>query len=112
MTETLTDYFLNIVAREICSKLDHVCKLSCNGCQISHASQDQHNICLILNSEEKVEQFFDRAESMIDIHAILAEYNLDADDNYRDYFVYIYNSIGTKHRLFELVKCIYGPHWC
>ena len=41
--------------------IDRVAEKHCSGCKIGHPSQLQHDICLLMDWEEKVDSFFDEA---------------------------------------------------
>ena len=59
---------IRVFAVEIYFLLPAIIKKTCNGCQIDHPSQIEHDVCVKLTKEEMVELCFHKALRKIDIN--------------------------------------------
>ena len=53
--------------------IDKVANSECDGCKVGHPSQLRHN-CLMLNLEEKLEQYFNAIFDAIDVDEVFAKW--------------------------------------
>ena len=63
-----------LLAKHILKVLPDVVKEKCYGCQVDHPSPKQHNVCLMMTNDEKVEVCLDTALARVNAFDIYEEF--------------------------------------
>ena len=65
----MSEYYVQLVktyAQNIEPLIEEVIHSLCHGCYDNHPSQKQHNVCLMMEDEERIAVCLDRYSKMID----------------------------------------------
>ena len=64
-----------VYAKVVRETLYEVAQENCHGCQIDHPSQKQHDVCLFMSLEEKLDYFLDEALERVDLERATEKWN-------------------------------------
>jgi hypothetical protein len=67
-------HLVSCFAKHLADQITELVKKNCYGCQNDHPSQIQHDKCLMMNQEEKLDEYLDEAWSLISEEAVLHEW--------------------------------------
>ncbi len=67
-------HLVSCFAKHLADKITELIKKDCYGCQNDHPSQIQHDKCLMMNQEEKLDEYLDEAWSLIAEETVLHEW--------------------------------------
>ena len=76
----LREFVLVAISESLIPCIRDIAERKCHGCQIDHPSQRQHDVCLMMTVEERVELCFDEA-----LDLLLNQKKDDARTTYYDY---------------------------
>lgn len=62
---TLKEYALQAYAQELVICIREVAESKCFGCSMDHPSQVQHDVCIMMPWEERIEECFDEALDLL-----------------------------------------------
>ena len=64
-----------VYAKVVRETLYEVAQENCHGCRIDHPSQKQHDVCLFMSLEEKLDYFLDEALERVDLERATEKWN-------------------------------------
>ncbi|KAK3577923.1 hypothetical protein CHS0354_034562 [Potamilus streckersoni] len=67
-------HLVSCFAKHLADKITELVKKDCYGCQNNHPSQIQHDKCLMMSQEEKLDEYLDEAWSLIAEETVLHEW--------------------------------------
>ena len=67
-------HLVSCFAKHLAEKITELVKKECYGCQNDHPSQIQHDKCLMMSQEEKLDEYLDEAWSLISEEAVLHQW--------------------------------------
>jgi hypothetical protein len=70
-------HLVSCFAKHLAEKMTELVKNDCYGCQNDHPSQIQHDKCLMMSEEEKLDEYLDEAWSLISEEAVLHQWYKD-----------------------------------
>lgn len=70
-------HLVSCFAKHLVDKMTELIKKNCYGCQNDHPSQIQHDKCLMLSQEEKLDEYLDEAWSLISNKDVLHQWYKD-----------------------------------
>lgn len=68
-------------AKHLADKITDLTKKNCYGCQNDHPSQIQHDKCMMMSQEEKLDEYLDEAWCLISEEAVLHQWYKDLRDH-------------------------------
>lgn len=72
--QALEQTVYNAYAKAVRESLCEVVRKECVGCQIDHPSQKQHEVCLLMSFDEKVDYFLEEALKQVDEMRVMQEW--------------------------------------
>ena len=67
-------HLVSCFAKRLAAQITDLSKRDCYGCQNDHPSQIQHDKCIMMNQEEKLDEYLDEAWSLISEETVLHEW--------------------------------------
>jgi hypothetical protein len=74
-------HLVTCFAKHLENTMRDMIKKDCYGCQIDHPSQIQHDKCMMMSQEEKLDNYLNEAWSLISEEAVLHQWYKDLRDH-------------------------------
>ena len=62
---TLEKYLMQAYAQQLVNCIQNIAEKKCFGCQVDHPSQVQHDVCLMMSWEERIDVCFEEALDLL-----------------------------------------------
>ena len=102
------DALVKAYSEDISRKIAELASNHCYGCKVNHPSQIQHNMCVMLTWEEKVELFFHEALHSVNNGSVLNMWLQDLHRNYTHVFrelnLIVYLDDSSRNNMLTIPK--------